>query len=319
MRPFKPILGAGKGRGMTDDEFFAKVRYPVIATPKLDGIRCVTLTPVPGFTCSRPALRSLDDVPNVHIRKLMMDLPPGLDGELMTYGQAELFDKEPRVQPFYQIQSSVMSHAGTPDFKFHVFDHINFDAEYPWNESYRSRLDRLVGLKLPDFCVRVEWATRETREEIEEYEAWALERGYEGICWRHYDAPYKYGRSTLREQALVKMKRFITAEAKIVGTYPLRHNANEAKINALGHQERSTHAAGMVEMDTLGGFEVEDVETGAQFCVGSGFTQAQRDDYWVRRAEMLGQLVTYKCQPHGKKEKPRIPIFIAIRDPRDLS
>ena len=320
MVKFRPILGAGKTRGMTDDEFFSKVKYPVIATPKLDGIRCITMSGgliMQDQQCT-PVCRSLDPIPNDWIfRHLALKCPPGLDGEIITYLPGDLIDRSDRPKPFYAIQSDVMGEQGQPLFKFHVFDYLDMGDEIGFLEPYRTRNARLLALNLPNFIERVPIKICKSREEIEQYEAEMVQIGFEGICWRWELAPYKYGRSTLKEQALIKMKRFVTAEAVVIDSIEERHNSNVAEVNALGYKERSAHKAGMSGKGTLGALLVEDVETGTQFKVGSGFTAAQRADLWQIRGTLVGRVVTYKSQPFGKKDLPRIPVFIGFRDRRD--
>jgi DNA ligase-1 len=313
---FKPVLGAGIKKDMSLDEFFSHVLYPVIATPKLDGIRCTTIPD--GDTC-RPVCRSLDTLPNNWIRRhLSMRCPPGLDGEIITYTPGTLFEPVEKARPFYQVQSDVMSQAGEPLFKFHVFDYHDFSVEHPHLEPYAERLHKLGLMTLPGFCVPVVSKMCRTREDIEVFEEACIKDGHEGICWRHIGARYKYGRSTLREQVLIKMKRFEDAEARVIGWYEEMHNNNPAAPNALGYAERSSHQANMTKKDRLGGLTCEDVSTGIQFNIGSGFNAEQRETYWRDRETLVGKLVKYKHQPHGKKEKPRIPIFLGFRDERDL-
>lgn len=301
------------------DEFFGHVIYPVIATPKFDGIRCVILKNGVPPNITRPALRSLDDVPNYHIFESLGQCPPGLDGEIMTYDAPDLFDRNEKPRPFYQVQSDVMSQSGTPNHIFHVFDYHDFDAPYPWLVPYNKRLLNLVDLVTGLTNVRMVMPhVCRDRAELEEFEVKCIQMGFEGICWRHYLAKYKYGRSTLREQHLVKMKRFVDDEAVVVDSYEERHNANIAETNALGYKERSSHQANMIGKGRLGGLVVKCDSFALTFSVGSGFDAAQREQYWNHRETLVGMTIKFKYQPHGGKERPRIPIFLGFRDLRDL-
>jgi DNA ligase-1 len=144
-----------------------------------------------------------------------------------------------------------------------------------------------------------------------------VERGWEGICWRHEHSLYKYGRSTLRQQGLVAHKKFVTSEAKILGYEEELKNLNAAERNELGYLKRSRKQENLVGKGRLGAF-IMVTEDGATFKVGSGYSEAQRQVFWERREEMVGMTMTYRHQPCGAKEAPRIPTFVGIRDPVDM-
>ena len=124
---------------------------------------------------------------------------------------------------------------------------------------------------------------------------------------------YKFGRSTAKEGILGKVKRFADAEAEIVGIEELHRNGNAAEINALGHTERSTAAAGLVPAGTLGALIVRAEGFAESFKIGTGYTAAQRDSLWADRASLPGRLVKFKHQPAGAKDAPRFPVFLGFR------
>jgi DNA ligase-1 len=145
-----------------------------------------------------------------------------------------------------------------------------------------------------------------------------LATGYEGVMLRHPDGPYKHGRSTAKEAWLLKVKRFVDAEAKVIGFSEAQHNANEAKRNELGQLERSSHKAGKVGKQTLGALMVKDLKTGVEFDIGTGFTADQRHLLWCIGENLIGKVVKYKSQPTGVKDKPRFPVFLGFRDKVDM-
>ncbi|UOF78038.1 ligase-like protein [Caudoviricetes sp.] len=317
MKPlsFKPILAASKPRDYTDQMFYDRLVFPVIATPKLDGIRCLTrdIPRPPDYRCE-VLTRSLKSIPNDWIHyQIGTKCPPGLDGEIITYNK-DLFLGE-TVRDFNLVSSDVMTYGGQPNFKYHVFDsHIESGL------AYQHRLIRLKNWeKLPDFCVIVPITQCNNLAELLAYEEKCVAEGYEGICFRDPNSKYKYGRSTLREGHLIKMKRFITEEAVIIGTYEEMANNNPQAINELGYAERTSHSANMIGKGRLGGFHCKLLsDSNISFNVGSGFTAAQREEYWNNRESLFGKIITFKHQPHGALEAPRIPIFIGFRDAKDL-
>jgi DNA ligase-1 len=111
------------------------------------------------------------------------------------------------------------------------------------------------------------------------------------------------------------MKRKLTSEAKVVGFEEQLHNANEAKINALGHSERSSHQANKIPMGVLGALQV--VDKGVAFNIGTGFTFADRQEIWKNQAKYLGKLCTYEHLP-STKDAPRHPVFVGWRMQEDV-
>jgi DNA ligase-1 len=171
-------------------------------------------------------------------------------------------------------------------------------------------LDTIYWLK------RVPHANLESLPDIETYEEEMVKQGYEGICLRYPGGMYKFGRSTFREHYLLKMKRFVEAEAKVIGYEELVVNNSPIKIDRLGHQRRHTFKSGQIPGGVLGALIVSDGH--CEFNIGSGFTDAERVDLWEKRDTLTGWLVKYKHQPHGRKIKPRTPIFLGLRSPVDM-
>jgi DNA ligase-1 len=210
-----------------------------------------------------------------------------------------------------------MSHAGQPLFKYWVFDHSIY---LPW--VYKDRLQELTSSNLPDFVVKVPHVWCMNVVELCAYESQCVADGYEGICFRTPSSPYKHGRSTFREQWLVKMKRFVTEEAVIIGLEEEMANNNPASLSETGYAERSSHKANMVGKGRMGAMVVKNDQ--GTFKIGTGFDQGQRIRFWDGRDlpaphGVLGRTVTFKHQPHGSKDLPRIPVFVGFRDARDMS
>jgi DNA ligase-1 len=206
-----------------------------------------------------------------------------------------------------------------PDFKFYVFDAVLPGVEFDERSDFAAEQVRRVKRDYLDTrAERVPQARVVNLAALEHYEAAFLKDGYEGMMVRAYDGHYKYGRSTEREGGLVKVKRFVDAEAVVVGFVEEMENTNEAKRDALGNTERSTAKAGLVGKGTLGALVVRD-EEGREFNVGTGFKAIERAYMWEYRETLLGKHVTYKYFDHGIKEAPRHPVFKAFRAPEDMS
>jgi DNA ligase 1 len=301
-RPFKPMLAI-------DCSDMAQLKFPCIASPKIDGIRCVLLDRPdgPNALCL-PSTRSLKPIPNLYIRERLGKLPQGLDGEIITYTDG-------RMDNFCDVQSRVMSGEGEPDFKFHVFDHFR-TPDVPFTERLTELELILMGDRLLNWVVIVPQVTAMGVEPLSSYKSHWVDEGYEGTITRDPRGHYKYGRSTWAQQLMVKHKDFVDDEAVVTGMEPLWHNNNEAQVNALGYKERSSHQANLRQSTKLGALICN--WRGRELKIGSGFTDDQRFNLWLAEAAIIGQVVKFKYQPHGMKNVPRTPIFLGFRGKADL-
>lgn len=283
------------------------VVWPVLATPKLDGIRCVTLPPDRPTARCRAVSRKFLPVPNLFIRSFIeSNLPPGLDGELMVNGA------------FHEVSSAVSTQGGEPDFSYHVFDVLGVDCS-GIDRPYVDRVELLEEMSERLSAFRVTPVIPEVvrdLEELLEFEMECLAKGYEGVMIRTPSSPYKCGRSTEKEGWLLKVKRFVDDEATIIAVEELEHNTNSNEGDAFGRAKRSTAKAGQVAGDTLGSLVCRSKD-GQRFNIGTGFTEALRDELWAKRNDLPGLTVKFKHQPHGAKEKPRSPVFLGIRHAND--
>lgn len=302
----KPILAAKCPPDISFEDWLAKIRYPVLVTPKIDGIRCMTdgdCVPPKGWQCY-PHTRALKDIPNIHTRELIgKECPPWLDGEL-TCGDN-----------FQAVTSGIMTHMGSPRIKFYVFDYGFNNPEVP----YMTRVANLNALVLPWFITKLFPSSCSNVEELLIKEQEFLAQGAEGLMFRNPNSIYKHGRSSMREQYLVAIKRFSDGEARITDFNEAMHNGNAPMQSKLGYQVRSSHKAGMHGKDTLGSLTVTDLKTLVSFNVGTGFDDATRQDIWRNKDKYLGKIIKYRWQNHGVKDKPRIPSFLGIRTEEDMS
>lgn len=289
----KPMLAA------TAPSDLEALRYPLYISEKLDGVRCLISN---GIAYSR----SLKPLPNRHLQSLLSDpVLQGLDGEIVV-GPPNASDC------LRKTMSAVMSVNGEPDFRFYAFDiwsrgKASFEQAIPVINAHRSEL-----------VIPLEQRFVTEPRHLEELEAEFLSLKYEGAIAREPLAPYKNNRSTLREQYLLKIKRFQTAEATVVGTTELMHNLNEPQLDFLGHTKRSSHQENKVPGGMLGTLVCR-AEPWGQFEVGTGFTQQERQTLWSMRNSLPGKQVTFKYFPVGIKDRPRHPVFLSFRDSRDIS
>lgn len=285
MEPFRPMLAACACANID------MLNFPLLCTPKFDGIRCL-------IRKKTPVSRTLKPIPNKHVRAVLSACPNGLDGELIVQNN------------YNKTQSSVMREDGEPAFEYHVFD-VVMDAPYS------ERMKVLAEMELPPICKKVLPIEIRTRTSLLAYETRCLQDGYEGVMLRDPEGPYKCGRSTEKEGFLLKLKRFTDAEAKIIDYEELMHNENPLTYDTRGYAKRASCQENLVPAGTLGCFIVED-DAGRQFKVATGMTAEQRQEYWDNIEDYIGQFVKYKFQEHGTKDLPRFPVFLGFRSVEDM-
>ena len=292
---FKPML-AGTCNDIT------KLTYPVVASPKLDGIRC---TIQEGVVYSR----NLKPIPSELVQRLFGSIDVDFDGELI-YGDPcapDCFNKTTSA-----VMSRELPEGLNPELlQLHVFDVF---SPVGFEQRFRdlSICNKYNNVKLVPHHVIVD------AETLARYEQAHTHMGYEGVMVRSLDGPYKQGRSTVNQGYLLKVKQFLDAEAEVIGVEEQMHNENEAKLDELGHTKRSHEKAGMVPAGVLGALRVRDVTTGVEFKVGSGMTSDERAALWAKRDELIGKFICYKYFPVGVIDKPRFPTYKGFRDPIDF-
>ena len=191
MKTFKPMLAA-----TIDDT--SLLEFPMVASPKLDGIRAIVMN---GVVVSR----NLKPIPNHYVQQKFGRIKHnGLDGELIM---GDPTDKA----AFRKTSSAVMSHDGEPEVDFHVFDLYTVG-----HLSFYERLEKIIQKPLSKIVVVKQQVVINLDVLLEVENEW-LGLGYEGVMLRDIEGLYKFGRSTLRERGLLKLKRFCDSEAKIIG------------------------------------------------------------------------------------------------------
>lgn len=295
----RPLLAA-----KTTDADLEKLRFPMLASPKIDGVRALV---VGGKLLSR----SMKPIPNKHVQDIFGRKEfEGLDGELVC---GNPFDKN----LMQQTTSGVMSHNGTPRVEYHVFDKWDSGDRLAFIDRWNS-LELYTRHDVDCLIKQVPHTYVYSLDDILALEKHYVNQGYEGIMLRDPHGRYKQNRSTLREGILLKVKRFHDGEATVTGYEALERNLNGATLDERGYTKRSTAAEGRVADELIGSLTVRDLASGVQFSIGSGFTESQRRDLWEDRENLLGKIVKYKSFAVGVKDKPRFPIFLGFRSLLDM-
>ncbi len=280
---------------LAKDADLGKLRYPLLVSPKLDGIRAYVREGVVYSRKNKP-------IPNKYVQTLFKPYDY-FDGELIVGDPTDPF-------VYRNTMSGVMSVEGEPDVKYFVFDHLLYLHEPFASRNGRSlRYNRKVTVALEQKLIT-------TYDELLEHEAKILELGYEGLILRDPNAPYKCGRSTVKEGGMLKLKRFSDAEFTVVGFEERLKNNNEATTDETGRTKRSSHKANKSGRGDLGALVLQ--HNGDTFTCGTGFTDAERADIWDNQDKYLGRLAKVKFFAIGAYDKPRHPVFLGWRDKRDV-
>lgn len=270
----KPLLA-----GTLTENDYDKINFPVIASPKIDGIRCLKLE---GGLFSR----QMKLIPNVHIQSFANEIPDGIDGELVVYNNGKLSN-------FNTAQSQIMSKEGAPEWAFFAFD----DFSSP-SSPYTARLNTLeLKVAQSEYLHLVETHYVNNVAELNAIHKKFVSQGWEGTMIRRPDGIYKKGRSTVREGILLKIKDFLDDEALVMDV-----------IQAVDKNGTPKEELGAVLVSWVGpsGNKIE-------FRIGSGFKQVDRKEYWNNPDLIINQKVTFKYQELSANGVPRFPTFLGIR------
>lgn len=276
MTAIRPLLAATLDP-LNDPTVLSRIRFPVFCSPKLDGIRAISMGG--GQLLSRSGKL----IPSRQARALFGGFNK-LDGEL-------IYDN-PTIPNVYNVtQSFVMSIAkpalgddGLPLLRYYVFDRITDDPYnirdqslpkgdkwlIPLTQTYTSSLDNLLI-----------------------YEEQCLTAGYEGIMIRSINGPYKHGRATLNDQILMKLKRFSEFEAPIIGFEEQLTNLNTPILDDLGYTERSTAKDRLVPADTLGSIIVDYQGTALPVSCGC-LDHSTRKHIWRNQKIFIGKVIVVR-------------------------
>lgn len=311
---------------LAEDFIESKLVFPLIAQPKIDGVRALNID-------GQFKGRSLKPFGNRYTTEFYSKpYLAGLDGEL-----AAAHECDPAL--CRKTTSAVTTHEGQPFTLWWLFDYVcDFTLGMPYEERYAALCEKIVMLEqlegsnyVAQHLRRVPYHVCDDLKSLLALEDMWLEMGYEGTIIRNPNGRHKQGRSTVREGGLLRIKRFIDAEAEVYELEEGETNLNEATINLLGKTERSSHQENKVPNGMLGNMQckvLKDVvymgkvimQAGMKITVSPGnMDHKMRKHYWDHPEELVGKIITYKFFPKGIKDKPRFPTFKNVRDSVDMS
>lgn len=303
----------------------SKLRFPLLAQPKIDGVRALNMV-------GKLTGRSLKPFKNKHITSLFSHSALlGLDGELAA-------NHECHPDLCRLTSSATGTIEGQPFLLWWLFDYVRPETlDLPYNNRLEALQAKLANMRTEGHPLATHLRMMPTRyirskDELDELDAEHLAKGYEGTIVRDPFGVHKQGRSTVREGGLLRIKRFVDFEFRVTEIIEGDANENEAQINELGQTFRSSHQANKVPNGMVGamlGVVIGDVPgpggkialvDGQQVKVGAGrLTHDQRRFYFDAQDQFLNKVHKGKFFPIGIKDKPRFPTWQSFRQEEDMS
>lgn len=281
-------------------DYFKKLKYPLLASPKFDGIRCTVKN-------STALSRSGKVLPSGQVQSEFTSYNH-LDGEIIEGSPTDF-------GVYNRTQGYVMSYDKPGALAYYVFDYCHPD----WlHKPFYERLSMVKGL-IPSNgnYYFIEHVDIEDYDALIAYEEQQLSLGFEGIMMRDPVGRYKNGRGTFNEGLIYKLKRFKDAEALIIGIEEGFKNENAQEKDELGFSKRSEKAEGLVRSGMAG--RIIGYYNGQEIDVAPGaFTHDERIELLARSADFIGKTVKFRYMEHGMKDKPRFPRALGLRSLMDL-
>ena len=268
---------------------------------KLDGVRVITIIrgdKVEMFSRNGKQFHNFGHI-IAELEEVLKEKPAPydlvLDGEVMSANFQDLM-KQVHRKDGKQSDDAVLhlfDMCPLADFQKGIWDKtqsFRSQAVKAWVEQNESILKHVQALEWEE----VDLSTPEGQERFVELNKAAVDGGYEGVMIKDINAPYECKRT----HAWLKAKPFIEITLKVV-----------AVEEGTGRNE-----------GRLGAIIVEGEDDGYNYRLncGSGFTDAQRDEYWTERASLIGQLVEIRADARTKSQDSetyslRFPRFKTFR------
>jgi len=294
------------------------INYPVLASYKLDGVRCI-------FKNGEILSRSLKPIVNKQLREKFEPIRAWcektgniLDGEIyspeltfqeiMRYVMTQDFEDKKSIKKFGEVLT-------IPDhLRFYCFDalyggNINnpFQDRYKMVNEISGLIDIMPVIHQFLYC----------KDDVENYFKRALKDDCEGLILRSPTGHYKCGRGTLKEGLIYKVKPFQTFDSKIIGVIQATKvdpNA-EKKTNELGRSVTSKKKDDRILIEKASAFLVE--YEGKEVKPVLAMTDEEKVAIWANREQYIGKYIEYKGMLIGSKDVPRHPVMVRFREDKD--
>ena len=265
--------------------------YPVIVSPKYDGIRAIR------YKDGELLTRRQKKIPNLFIRDRIREELKDLPG---------LFDMEIICGENYHLtESAVMSevHEREHDVVAFVFDYIG--VKQSLSTPYVDRLNALseLGYKM-NYCMIAPNRVINWEHELLSYAQYVEALNMEGLIIRNPNGPYKQGRCSVASQFMLKFVHYETDEAMVVGLEPAMENLDTS----------CKKKSNLRPKQMVGSLQCVSARWPKGFSVGSGWDHDTAKTWYNNRDLILGETIKFKFKPYGTKDAPRQPVWLGFRD-----
>ena len=271
---------------------------------KLDGVRVLAV--VSGDACTLYSRNGKEFENFPQIAEAILD-----NRKAFQYGRGTgghfVLDGEIVGESFQKLmkQAHRKSDAKTDNMVYHIFDILPLDAlkEGHCNLQQYKRIEWIDSAKtqlMDTDCLRimngldVDLDTAEGHDIMNRYAQDCVAEGFEGIMIKSLDAPYECKRS----DSWMKWKPTISVD-----------------LNIVGFEEGTGRNAGRLGAIICEG---DDNDRRIYVNVGTGFSDALRDEYWTNRDHLLGHLVEVQADAVTQNQDGtyslRFPRFLRFRD-----
>jgi len=269
---------------------------------KLDGVRVLAIYDVESDSVTMYSRNGKQFINFGHIEKEIVDTLAS------KFEESMVLDGEMVSSSFQALMKQVhrKDNVEATDAKFALFDVLTLkefvqgESELGCWDRHQQLQDLLADAKTDSNMfvvdkVECDFDTEEGQKTFKEYNAMAIEKGFEGIMIKDRNAPYECKRS----HYMLKAKPFIEVSLEVVATEE-GTGRNEGKLGAL-----------ICEGTDDGKF--------IKVNVGSGLTDGNRDEFWASKDKLIGQIVEVRADAITKNQDAenewslRFPRFLRFR------
>jgi len=269
---------------------------------KLDGVRVLAIYDVEADSVTMYSRNGKQFINFGHVEKEIVDTLAS------KFEESMVLDGEMVSSSFQALMKQVhrKDNVEATDAKFALFDVLTLkefmqgESELGCWDRHQQLQDLLADAKTDSNIfvvdkVECDFDTEEGQKIFKEYNAMAIEKGFEGIMIKDRNAPYECKRS----HYMLKAKPFIEVSLEVVATEE-GTGRNEGKLGALI-------------------CEGTDDDKFIRVNVGSGLTDDNRDEFWASKDKLVGQIVEVRADAITKNQDAdnewslRFPRFLRFR------
>lgn len=303
-KTFKPMLAPNEKVDLST------LNYPLLASTKLDGIRCI-------FYKGQILSRSLKQIQNKQLRERFEPIRKFSEENNIIFDGEIYSDKLTFQEITHFVMTQDLGDEELPaSVKFYCFDSIEDNkTDTPFKQ--RAEFATLCMMRFPDIAFPVEQVEVDSAEEVNDFFEQVLKENYEGLILREPKGAYKYGRGTLKEGLIFKVKNFLTFDAKILDVIQatrVDENA-EKSINELGYSKTSRKKDDRILIEKAAAFLV--LYNNNEVKVTIALSDDEKIKIWKNKNDYLNKYIEYKGMIIGSKDVPRHPVFVRFRNDKN--